>query len=53
MAHPGLVECARVSIARMSSSQAPIWELPDLDQPVAGLDGTAGRDPEYAAALGW
>ena len=36
----------------MSSPQAPIWELPDREQPVEGLDSLGQPVPEYAAALG-
>lgn len=36
----------------MSSPQAPIWELPDRERPVEGLDSLGLPDPEYAAALG-
>ncbi len=36
----------------MSSPQAPIWELPDRERPVEGLDSLGLPDPDYAAALG-
>ncbi|RYB96639.1 FHA domain-containing protein [Nocardioides glacieisoli] len=36
----------------MSSPQAPIWELPDREQPIEGLDSLGQPVPEYAAALG-
>lgn len=34
------------------TSQASIWELPDSDRPVEGLDAYGAPDPAYAAALG-
>ncbi len=36
----------------LTTSQAPIWELPDHDLPVEGLDIHGAPDPAYAAALG-
>ncbi len=36
----------------LTMSQAPIWELPDRDRQVEGLDDNGEPDPAYAAALG-
>ncbi|QYJ05595.1 RDD family protein [Nocardioides panacisoli] len=36
----------------MSSPHTPIWELPDEDERVDGLDEYGDPDPAYAAALG-
>ena len=46
---------ARVPSVRqrtVTTSQAPIWELPDQDRRVEGLDAYGEPDPAYAAALG-
>jgi hypothetical protein len=36
----------------LTASRAPIWELPDQERPVEGLDDHGAPDPAYAAALG-
>ena len=36
----------------MTTTSSPIWELPDTDEPVEGLDEHGDPIPEYAAALG-
>lgn len=36
----------------MTPRDAPIWELPDEDAPIEGLDEYGEPDPAYAAALG-
>lgn len=36
----------------MTARDTPIWELPDEDAPIEGLDEYGEPDPAYAAALG-
>ncbi len=46
---------ARITSVRqrtLTPSQAPIWELPDQERPIEGLDDRGEPDPAYAAALG-
>ena len=36
----------------MTASSPLIWELPDAERPVEGVEGSGAPDPAYAAALG-